>query len=285
MYFCSIIQKTQNDMNKRFRFMLAALLLVTAGLTSCIPTYTIHVSRQDLYFGLSAEEQTIDITANCKWTVVRNDDADWYTISQMSGKNDGSITISVKDLTDGDFRGSSFTIQSPGGHVYRTVFVSQNKLDFDGMMNKVFGVIHLEHWNTDFWGEIIEDTYQEATYNPYDTTTGYHVYFLPNGEGIQRDHHTDTIAYWPFHYEYNPLNQVLHIDYELVDNNHEDYDCNVVTASDSLFRFIHEFEDHGWERADMRKVGTINPEEMQKLMTIKRDVPKRKKGQPIFIMD
>ncbi|MBR3427955.1 MAG: BACON domain-containing protein [Bacteroidales bacterium] len=273
-------------MKKRTHFLMAALLaVVTMCFVGCKGPDDLHVNTQDVWFGLEAGTQTIEVTANCEWTVTHKDDASWYTISPMTGKKDGTITVTVEPLEGSDFRSSSFVVTSPKGHIRRTVFVSQNKLDFDGMMNKVFGVMHLEHWNTDFWGEIIEDTYQEASYNPYDTTTGYHVYFLPNGEGIQRDHHTDTIAYWPFHYEYNPLNQVLHIDYELVDNNHEDYDCNVVTASDSLFRFIHEFEDHGWERADMRKVGTINPEEMQKLMTIKRDVPKRKKGQPIFIMD
>ena len=145
---------------KNIFIMIAIMAVAVIGLVGCVKKYTISVSTQDLWFGLEAGSQTLDITANCEWTVTKNDDANWYTISTMSGKNDGTITITVEPLEDGDFRGSSFVINSPGGHVYRTVFVSQNKLDFDGLINKIFGVMSFEHWNTDYFGQIIEDTYK-----------------------------------------------------------------------------------------------------------------------------
>ncbi len=260
---------------------VAALLLIAASaLTGCVKTYKIQVPTNNLWFGLDAGSQTLDFTANCEWTITRNDNADWYTISTMSGKNDGSLTITVEALEDGDFRGSSFVINSPGGHVYRTVFVSQNKLDFDGLYNKVFGVSSRETWNTDYMDQMIEDSYKHKIYDPYDTATGYTMYFLADGTGVQMDHHKDTAAYYAFRYEYDPINQILHIEFETVNDAPENYAPQVLTASDSLFRFIHEYKDHWWERADMRKIGTINPDARA---IIKQKAIKRKGDGPIFM--
>ena len=254
-------------MKKRNILLITALMVVAAtGLVGCIKQYGLRVSTNDLYFGVDPGTKSIAITANCKWTVVKNDDADWYTISAMSGKNDGTITITVDPMEDCDYRASSFFITVPNGHVRRTVFVSQNKLDFDGMVNKVFGVLKLEHWNTDFYGQIIEDSYYLYEFDPYDTTTGYLMYFYEDGQGMQRDRHESHPVYYPFTYNYNPVDQILHIEFETVDGAPEDYDPLVLTASDSLYRFMHEWKTDWWERADMRKVGTINPEEKSLLM-------------------
>ena len=264
--------------NKRYLFVLAMALLC---LTGCVKDYSILVSSQDLRFGLQPDSQTITLNANCKWTITKNDDADWYTISPMSGRaKDSIITVTVNDYSDGDFRGSSFVINSPGGHVYRTVFVSQNKLDFDGLYNKVFGVSSRETWNTDYMDQMIEDSYKHKIYDPYDTATGYTMYFLADGTGVQMDHHKDTAAYYAFRYEYDPINQILHIEFETVNDAPENYAPQVLTASDSLFRFIHEYKDHWWERADMRKIGTINPDARA---IIKQKAIKRKGDGPIFM--
>jgi hypothetical protein len=270
-------------MKKRNIFVLIALVVVAAtGLVGCVKQYGLRVSTNNLYFGVDPGTKTIEITANCKWTVVKNDDADWYTISAMSGENDGTITITVDALEDSDYRASSFFITVPNGHVRRTIFVSQNKLDFDGMVNKIFGVTELEHWNTDYFGQIIEDSYKFYQYDPYDTATGYTMYFLADGTGVQMDHHNDTAAYYVFNYEYNPVDQILHIAFETVSGAPESYDPNVLTASDSLFRFIHEYKADFWERADMRKIGVFTPQEEAKLRQV---VTKRKEGEPIFKID
>lgn len=267
-------------MKKKNIFLMMSLMVITlAGLVSCVKKYEITVSTQDFWFGLEAEQQTLSITANCKWTVKKNDDADWYTISTMSGKNDGTLTITVDALEGKDFRGSSFVISSPGGHIRRTVFVTQNKLDFEGMVNKIFGVMSVEHWNTDYFGQMIEDTYKHKEFDPYDTATGYTMFFLEDGTGVQMDHHKDTAVYYVFNYEYNPLNQILHIEFETVSGAPESYDPQVLTASDSLYRFIHEYKDHWWERADMRRIGTINPSKASFLL---RSAKKRESDTPIF---
>ena len=195
------------------------------------------------------------------------------------GPNDSIITVSVSDFSGGDYRGTSFVINSPEYHVRRTVFVAQTYINFYSMINKIFGVMNKERWNTDYAGQIIEDTYELKEYDPYDTTRGYHMYFLADGTGVQRDHHTDTVAYWLFDYEYDPVNQILHISFPGADSV-MNYNPEVLTASDSLYRFMHEFKPHFWERADMRKVGTINP--LGKSTLIQKAVKRKERG-PIFL--
>jgi hypothetical protein len=268
-------------MKKGIKFLsIAALLLITmACFTGCGKNYKIQVSTNDLWFNVNAGTQTLEITANCDWTITKNNDADWYSINMMSGKNDATLTISVEAMEDSDYRGASFVINSPGGHVHRTIFVTQNKLDFDGLVNKIFGVMELEHWNTDYYGQIIEDSYKFYEFDPYDTTTGYLMYFLENGQGVQRDHHRDTAVYYAFTYDYNPVDQILHIEFETVDDAPESYDPQVLAASDSLYRFIHEYKPNWWERADMRKVGVFDPDRKADL---RQKAIKRKNGEGIF---
>jgi len=267
-------------MKKTIKLLAMALLVVAAMTTGCKPKDSVLVSSQDLWFNLEASSQTIEVTANCEWTVTQNDDADWYTITPMDGKKDGIITVTVEAYPEGDYRGSSFVITSPGGHIRRTVFVSQNKLDFDGIKNKVFGVTELEHWNTDYFGQIIEDSYRHYTFNPYDTTTGYQMFFKDDGTGLQRDRHGDHEVWYAFIYEYDPINSNLHIEFETADEAApESYDAQVLCASDSLYRIFHEYKTNFWERADHRKIGTINPGDLDKLT---RGVTIRKKDEGIY---
>ena len=270
-------------MKNTIKLLAIALFAVALMTTGCKPKDSILVSSQNLWFSLEAGSQTIDVTANCEWTVNYNDDADWYTVTPEGGKKDGTITVTVKAYPNGDYRGSSFVITSPGGHIRRTVFVMQNKLDFDGIKNKVFAVTELEHWNTDYFGQIIEDSYRHFSFNPYDTTQGYQMFFYDNGTGLQRDRHGEAAVWYAFTYEYDPINSILHIEFETAEEAApESYNAQVLCASDSLYRIFHEYKTNFWERADHRKIGTINPGDREALM---KGITVRKKKEGIYHMN
>ena len=262
--------------------LLVFLAIVILGLTGCQKDYSIWVSSQDLWFDTEEATQTIIVRANCRWTIKKDDKADWYTISPMSGRaSDSIITITVEPMTDSDFRGSSFVVKSPSKRTRSTVFVSQNKVLFEGLYNKVFSVTSRERWNTDYYGDMIEDTYRHYEYNPYDTAIGYQMYFLANDTGYQCDHQSaDSVTWWMFTYRYDNENQILDLSFILNEEGTEDYSLEVLTASDSVFRFIHEFRPNFWERSDMRRIGTIvpNAKAMKKYKTAKR-----KERGPIFL--
>ena len=270
-------------MKKRNILLLWVMLpLAILGFTSCQKDYSIWVSSQDLWFDTAQASQTIIVRANCRWSIKKNDKADWYTISPMSGnENDSIITISVESMKEGDFRGSSFIVKSPSKRTSATVFITQNKVQFEGLYNKVFSVTSRERWNTDYYGNMIEDTYRHYEYDPYDTTVGYQMYFLANDTGYQCDHQsTDSATWWMFTYKYDNDNQVLDLSFILDEEGTEEYSLDVVTASDSIFRFIHQFRPNFWERSDMRRIGTIVPN--AKALMRKKTAKRRERG-PIFL--
>lgn len=246
---------------------------------------SISLSKYELWFSKEAETKPLEITTNCVWTVSIDDGADWYTVSPMSGKqtNQGSLTITVQPYDGDEYRSSSFTLTSEHGLFSTKVYLSQNYLEFDEIINMVFGVSKLEQWNTDYFGQIIEDSYKHKKYDPFDTTKGYMMYFLEDGQGVQRDHHKDSVVYYAFTYNYDAVSRNLHIEFETVaDTLVESYVASVLTASEEMFRFFHEYKPNMWERADMCKIGTITPSEKTILM---RNATKRKKGDAIFITD
>ena len=240
---------------------------------------TIELSSYELWFPKEAETKTIDMVANCKWTISMDDDADWYTVSPMSGEYGSHIAVAVQPYEGEDYRSSSFTITSEHGFCTAKVYLSQNRLEFEDIFNMVFGVSKIEHWNTDYFGQMIEDSYRLYEFNPYDTTGGYMMYFFEDGSGVQRDHHDNVAVYYAFTYDYDAANRNLHIEFETVNDAPESYDVSVLTASEDLFRFYHEYKPNWWERADMRKVGTINPAEKSLLM---RAAKKRQGNEGIF---
>lgn len=243
---------------------------------------SISLSKYELWFPKESDTKTLEITTNCAWTVSIDDGADWYTVSPMSGEptHQGSLTVTVQPYDGDEYRSSSFTLTSEHGFYTAKVYLSQNQLEFDEIINMVFGVSHAEHWNTDYFGQMIEDSYKHKEYDPFDTTKGYLMYFLEDGQGVQRDHHKDSVVYYAFTYSYNAHSRNLHIEFETVaDTLIESYDASVLTASEELFRFCHEYKPNWWERADMRKIGTVTPGE-KSLLT--RAVTKRKGQNGIF---
>ena len=256
-------------MKKSITFFKATLFLITLmSLVSCNKKEEISVLVNKLWFPEGACVQDLSVTANCKWSISIDDGADWFTIDPMSGRNNETLKVSVKALGELDSRSSSFTITSAKGTVQLKVLVSQNTdepADLENIANMVFGVASLSHWNVDYFGEVIEETYKQYEFNPYDTATGYLMYFLQDGQGYQKDNHSDSAVYYQFLYDYNPSTRILHLDFATDGESTEIYDAPVLIATEELFRFQHEYKPMRWELADMRKIGTILPQEKTRI--------------------
>ena len=263
--------------------VMALFAIAFLSLAGCHRDENITVSHDTLWFSTEASSQTIEITTDCSWSIEKNDNAQWYTVSPMSGeksKNGTTITISVQEYQGEDYRAASFTIKSPKGKGNVTVNLSQNVVEFTSIINTVYGVKKVEQWNTDFFGNVIADSYKEVSFNPHDTTTGFTMYFAEGGVGVQVDRYHDSTVYYSFHYNYDNVTRNLHIEFELVDSTQSEiYNASVLTATEGLFRFQHEYKPSFWERAEMTKIGTIDP---QSKGIIDRAIAKRKESGPIF---
>ena len=79
-------------MKGRILFFVSIAFFVL-GMVGCHKDDSVIVSSQDLRFGLAAETQTFVVNANCKWTITKNDDADWYQRKLSKRKKDEPIFI------------------------------------------------------------------------------------------------------------------------------------------------------------------------------------------------
>lgn len=266
--------------------VLALFAIAFLTLTGCNKKESITVSHDTLWFSTEASSQTIEITADCSWSIEKNGDAQWYTVSPMSGEKSSNgipLTITVQEFQGENYRAASFTIKSSKGKSNVTVNLSQNVVEFTSIVNTVYGVKKVEHWNTDFAGNMIEDSYISVSFDPHDVTTGFTMYFGENGDGAQEDRYGDSTVYYPFHYNYDNVTRNLHIEFELVDSTQmEVYDASVLTATESMFRFQHQYKLNFWERAEMTKIGNISPNAKDIIM---RATAKRKENGPVFNMN
>ena len=256
----------------------AVFLLMVMGFVSCSKNEEITLSLDHLWFPNQTSVQEIEVKANCSWSITKDDDADWYVIEPMSGRH-SSISVTVQGLGELDERTSSFTITSAKGKVQLQVQVSQNTdepLELKSLVNKIFGVSFFAHWNVDYYDEVIEESYRSFEFNPFDTTGGIQMYFLEDGNGVQRDNQRDSAVYYPFTYDYNPYTRILHLDFEVIGDTTEIYDAPVLVATDELFRFLHEYNYKQWELADMTLIGTFQPQEKARIMQFEKQ--KKKPG-------
>lgn len=91
-----------------FRLVFGAFFLVAAtAFTGCsddddkslTPKLTADPTALD-FTDETATTQTVAITANCEWTVTASN-LDWATISPMSGKGNGTISVTISELPAG----------------------------------------------------------------------------------------------------------------------------------------------------------------------------------------
>lgn len=91
-----------------FRLLFGAFFLVAAtAFTGCsddddkslTPKLTADPTALD-FTDETATTQTVAITANCEWTVTASN-LDWATISPMSGKGNGNVSVTVSELPAG----------------------------------------------------------------------------------------------------------------------------------------------------------------------------------------
>ena len=294
-------------MKKEVSFSRVLLLIFIAlSLVGC-KKEKITLSEYEFWFPGEACVQNIQVTANCDWTISIDDGADWYSIKKSidttvyseygsstyfiiyntaqtisSGQGSMTLAIVVEPLEHQLERSSSFTITSDKGNVQLKVRVSQNTdepAELRSIENMVFGVATFTHWNVDYFGEVIEETYKRYEFNPNDTSVGYQMYFLEDSIGIQKDNHEDSTVYYQFKYFYDPDARIIHLDFVVEGDTAEIYDAPVLVATEELFRFQHEYKPMRWELADMRKIGTILPQEKTR---ITKAIKKRKPTGGVF---
>jgi hypothetical protein len=279
---CYTCMKIEEKMKKLMAYSVG-LFLIMIVLASCNPTEkeTLSLSKQKIAFYGQADSDTIEIVCNTAWKVVKNDHSDWYKLSSTSGNKNGRLIISVENYESITNRKGTFTIKTELAEKEETVLIKQNGQSHSKIANTIWGVAFYERWNTDFYGEMIPETYETYTFNPEDTLQGFTMYFFENNSGCQADNKTSGRSYFLFDYEYDESNSNFYISFETNEGSApEDYNAHVNTLNDTLFVLTNEYKDHWFEKATMSKIGEIETNQKSRMT-----YPKAKKKQNSAIFE
>ena len=253
----------------------------------------IRVTENILSFFNEAETKTITVTSNCNWTITKEEDEDFdasfYTLSATSGSiGSNDLNIHVSEIFTSSNNLGLIRLKSDSGNTETPVRVKQNGRNETNITSTVWGIYKYERWNTDYFNNILDETYTVDDFNPSNfNSPGWTMFFLKNNHGEQSDRKYNQSGIleqviYPFDYEYDSVTHHLHITFENEDPEvNEYYDTDVLTLNDSIFVIQDEYRAHFFEKASMRKVGYV---EENKNTDSPRKIGTKKRGQPLFDM-
>lgn len=102
----------------------------------------LEVSRDSYRFSSNGGRLTIDVTCNSNWTITTQGDTTLFTVTPMSGSNDGTFTITAPMATLN--REANLTIIVTSQNVSKTILITQEKSTY-GKLQIQFNVI-TDHW-------------------------------------------------------------------------------------------------------------------------------------------
>ncbi|GAB1473964.1 hypothetical protein MASR2M69_14050 [Bacteroidota bacterium] len=105
--------------------LCAIILSVTLFTTGCKPEPTLSVSADSLTFGVSASEQSIEITSNTDWKIIGADG--WCSATPAAGSGNAIVRILTGDNTTPADREKSITITA--GSISESVKITQRQRD------------------------------------------------------------------------------------------------------------------------------------------------------------
>lgn len=256
---------------KTNRLWIAAwMICLSICFCSCGKKQNLTISRNEVVFSSAGGNAIVTVDADCDWKVNYNGEHDWYSLSRMTGSNQGVILITVQEHNSHYDRNASFSVTTSNGRVTRTVRIVQQPIAIVDIHNKVWFLHEYERWNTDYQNDYIEDSYQHWNYYIDESFDNWFFYFMDDSTGYQL--HTkngDTITY-AYNYIYYPLGDSLYINFETDTTIVEDYHAVIHELNQDNFIFSDEYRPHQFEKLYMANISIhkgpikINPKNIRK---------------------
>lgn len=249
-------QQNKVTMIKKHLTLLVMLgMALSLVITSCRPKQHVYLSKKNVIFAPVGGVRTVKVYADCKWTAELVTGGNWCNVEPMEGDLDGTLTIRVGEYNETEDRNAIIRIISENGKIKKDITVTQRRITMEDIINKVWFLHFYERWDTDYYGEFIEDSYRTWHYYAEPEYDNWFFYFLEDSTGYQwRAKNHDTV-YYAFSYVYYPLEDSLYINY-VTDSTDvvEDYLAIVEKLDDEEFIFQNEYKSHQFERLTMANV-------------------------------
>lgn len=256
---------------KRVTIGLGILLFTLALLTtSCGKKQHIIISKAALTYTYSGGNDVFQITADCGWEV--SGMTNWITVNPTTGNGDGNVVVTVNRNTSGQDRNATLMITSENGKVRKSIQVIQVKADINAIIRKVWFTLTDERWDSDYFNQVIPDSYRIYRYYSNDEFEHWFFYFIDNSTGYQvRTYQGDTI-YYPYTFTFYPDVDSLDISFEVIGDSTimEDYHTIIHQLNNEFFVFSHAYRPHQFEKVttanvtgDSKEVFRVNPKNIR----------------------
>lgn len=233
------------------------LLSMVLGLvtTSCGPKQHIYLSKKSVIFTPAGGVRTVKIYSDCHWRVERIGDENWFTVEPMEGNDGDEIIIRAGEYEEYNDREAMIRIVTENGKMKKEITITQRHIEIVDLINKVWFMHYYERWDTDFYGEFIDDSYREWHYYYGPEYDNWFFYFLEDSTGYQWRARNNDTTYYSFNYIFYPLEDSLYINY-VTDSSGvvEDYHTIVEQIDEESFVFQNEYKSHQFERLTMANV-------------------------------
>ena len=249
--------------------LLVTLLVLTAS--SCRKKQHIVISKASMTYPYSGGNDVFRIEADCNWEVVGA--ANWFTVNPTMGSKDGNVVVTVARNNSMQDRYATLYVVSENGKVRKSIDIIQTSADISVIINKVWFTLTDERWDTDYFNEVIPESYRIYSYYSNEGYENWFFYFLENNSGYQvRTFNGDTI-YYPYNYTYYPDVDSLDISFEIEGDSivREDYHTIVHQLDEENFVISHAYRPHQYEKitsvnvtGTRREVFRINPKKIQR---------------------
>lgn len=256
--------------------MAASLAIMAICCFSCVKKPQIELSKTAISFSSAGGTSAVVVEADCDWNVDYKGDHEWYTLSRMSGTNQGVILVTVEEQHSHFERSAYFTVTSSNGKVSKSVQVIQQPIAIVDIHNKVWFLHEYERWATDYADVYIDDSYKHWNYYIDESFDNWFFYFMADSTGYQL--HTkngDTTAF-AYSYIYYPLGDSLYINFVTDSTEVEDYHATILELNQQNFVFFDEFLPHQFEKLYMANISTRSP------FTVSPNKIKKRKGGPLI---
>lgn len=233
--------------NKNHWWIIALILALLTVTTSCGKRQHILVSQALVSLPSSGGIACLKIEADCEWTIEQYGNEDWFTFSPSSGGNNAIVTITASPNTTSDFRDAYITVISSDLKTRRDVEIVQNVFDINGLIGKVWFTRTYERWDTDYYNQIIEESYRDWVYYVDWDYVNWYFFFMEDGTGYEiRAYQGDTL-YYPYQFSYYPERDSLFISFETTMDTVESYNAIVHELNQERFTFSNEYRPHQFE--------------------------------------
>lgn len=257
---------------KRTAIWIGVLFLALSVLTtSCGNMQHIDISKASMTYPYSGGNDVFRIEADCNWEVVGA--ANWFTVNPTMGSKDGNVVVTVARNNSMQDRYATLYVVSENGKVRKSIDIIQTSADISVIINKVWFTLTDERWDTDYFNEVIPESYRIYSYYSNEGYENWFFYFLENNSGYQvRTFNGDTI-YYPYNYTYYPDVDSLDISFEIEGDSivREDYHTIVHQLDEENFVISHAYRPHQYEKitsvnvtGTRREVFRINPKKIQR---------------------